>query len=1429
MRIIQHIINQLYISVNELKDTLVNKLILLGFIIPFIFCFSDIYSQPTVISDSIINHYTKVLSLSSSVSTDPDSVFVEDASLFNKNEVALLIVTSGASIYTSGADVGMVENMNNTGKYVLLGIDTVDYSNNLIIFNSTLPNISILNFGESAQLISVPRYKSAIISGTLSCKAWDPVSGTGGVTVLIVDGVLELQGDIDVSGKGFPGALPGSEKYEGTCSSFSSGYLDGFFSASAKDSAGFKGGSIVSDYYSFARGRFRSGNGGGGGNAKYSGGGGGSNGGVGGKGGYEFNGCSPGQDMGGYGGFSLYTTGFYKNDGEYANRIFMGGGGGSSTQNSDEGKFATAGGNGGGIVILMANKLIASGHSIKANGQSVTEIATAGAGGGGAGGVILTDVLEYVDNLIVEVKGGKGGDCVLSADSTGPGGGGGAGVYWFDQENLPSKVTSDRSFGFSGKIGTSTYGATNGSNGNNIANLVLPRRGFIENRIPDDQLICGGTIPEVLNAPEAKGGAGPPYTYKWIQSAISETGPWIPANGINNLQNYSPPAIYDTTYFARIVSDGALTDTSFAIQIAVHPALQNNIIEGKDTICASLSPGMLSSSEISGGLGEGTYSYHWEYSIDNSLWEPASGVNNTFSYNAPSLNETTYYRRKVSSGVCIDTSDVFRVLILPLLTNNNIASDQTICFDQQPAALTGTDPVGGLDGDRKYQWQSAVVPGNWKNESNLFSFLPNSLTDTTFFRRIVYSGPDNTCQNISDSIKISVLPEIINNFLYHSPDTTICAGLPSLSFIGSQPGGGDGTYKYSWETRAYHGDSWTVDEETLLLQPFQTDTLNDTVWIRRVVKSGPNDVCYNSGDSLLIKVLPLISNNSISNAQIICENDIPFALTGSNPSGGQGDYSYKWQHSPDGISNWIDAIPPGESKDYNPPALTETSYFRRIVFSGPENTCQSFSDNLKIEVQPSITNNVILTQSPFSTCFNTQPSIILGSTDIRGGDGSNYSFQWLQSSDLSVWETGTQPANQANYQAETLSEEIYYRRVVSSGFCKDTTDIIHVEIDPLPVLNKLLKSVASTTLCDDQQLSLKLEIEKGEAPYIIGYRNGIDSETFYANLLSDSDSINVNIYGGNPNQFNFTIESLIDNNGCSALEQNLNAFHIEMDVYRSPAPKINLPDTVNVCGNSVMLSVLPDIGNGSWYNENPDIIINDVLSINPTASVNIDSYNFITDKFFYSESTPACGVKKDSVTVNFYEEPGDVLITNDLSGLSQLIVFLADNVVLNAETPTAGTGQWNIVSGPGTISTQNNNSAKITGLVIDEATKVSFTITNGVCDLKKDELVIERKNLKVYEGFSPNGDLLNDFLYAEGIDRTSPDLSYVFTIFNSSGAFVREITKDTPLDTQENNVLWDGKTNGGNMAGDGTYYYILRIDYKGKEFVFKGFFVLKTE
>jgi len=242
-------------------------------------------------------------------------------------------------------------------------------------------------------MVRVPGYDNAKVTGNITCPVWDTISGTGGVVALIVGNKLSLEADIDVTGKGFGGAVPYTTP-DVLCTT----YKDNYFFPTSSDSAGYKGEGIASYALDntnplngiYAKGRGAYFNGGGGGNGKYSGGGGGANGGSGGDGGKQLEICGIDVGVGGLRGNSIIILD-YIND----TLIFMGGGGGSSTQLADG--AGTAGGNGGGIIIIMADTIIGNGHYIKANGQTVVDITnnTGGAGGGGAGGTILLDVKGY--------------------------------------------------------------------------------------------------------------------------------------------------------------------------------------------------------------------------------------------------------------------------------------------------------------------------------------------------------------------------------------------------------------------------------------------------------------------------------------------------------------------------------------------------------------------------------------------------------------------------------------------------------------------------------------------------------------------------------------------------------------------------------------------------------------------------------------------------------------------------------------------------------------------------------------------------------------------------------------------------------------------------------------------------------------------------
>ena len=312
------------------------------------------------------------------------------------------------------------------------------------------------------QVVYVPRYVSAVLTGDLVPAVWNGRSG--GVIALEVQLAFNLAGhNVNANGNGFRGGLGIQQKGAGGFTTTDYVQPSDAFSRAPPDpyADGSKGEGIAgtpanvidatglitavpTDAYPGPGGgysRGAPGNAGGGGNDanpaandQNTGGGGGGNGGAGGKGGFNWSPTFPAgvSDLGGLGG------GAYSNASEA--RIVFGGGGGAGTNNDGTGAAplfagqASSGAPGGGIIILRAGNFTGTG-TVSANGSNAdSSVAQDGTGGGGAGGtvVLMAGSGSIGGTLTVTATGGKGGNNAPGngVKPHGPGGGGGGGSVY---------------------------------------------------------------------------------------------------------------------------------------------------------------------------------------------------------------------------------------------------------------------------------------------------------------------------------------------------------------------------------------------------------------------------------------------------------------------------------------------------------------------------------------------------------------------------------------------------------------------------------------------------------------------------------------------------------------------------------------------------------------------------------------------------------------------------------------------------------------------------------------------------------------------------------------------------------------------------------------------------------------------------------------
>ncbi len=356
------------------------------------------------------------------------------------------------------------------------------------------------------QVIRVPQYTTATVSGTVNALSWN--GSIGGVVAMDVAGALTVNGTISANGAGFRGGFGRSlsggfgsnndyrtsyttnangSKGEGIAGTPQYMNSPATFNGSPAQvlplGSGYPDGNMTNASY----GRGAPGNAGGGGtdanpaaNDQNSGGGGGGNYAAGGKGG---NSWSSNLSVGGEGGSGVTGLAF--------NRVVMGGGGGAGTTNNGTAENATytnppgipcsdsgltgicsSGASGGGIVLIRADSIGGTGQ-ISANGGSGYNVANDGAGGGGAGGSVVLDT-QFGGSATVNANGGDGGNTWRSypAGSPFPGnhhgpGGGGSGGFIAYSPATGFAIAASVDPGTSGKSTTDNfaYGSTASSGG----------------------------------------------------------------------------------------------------------------------------------------------------------------------------------------------------------------------------------------------------------------------------------------------------------------------------------------------------------------------------------------------------------------------------------------------------------------------------------------------------------------------------------------------------------------------------------------------------------------------------------------------------------------------------------------------------------------------------------------------------------------------------------------------------------------------------------------------------------------------------------------------------------------------------------------------------------------------------------------------------
>jgi gliding motility-associated-like protein len=393
--------------------------------------------------------------------------------------------------------------------------------------------------------------------------------------------------------------------------------------------------------------------------------------------------------------------------------------------------------------------------------------------------------------------------------------------------------------------------------------------------------------------------------------------------------------------------------------------------------------------------------------------------------------------------------------------NNNFAPQPiTICSGASIVVKGDTqNPVPDT-----YTWE-LLQNGTWVNAPGINNgadypptLLVNNTSNNILFdiRRKTVTAGVTAYDSFYDVTVLTAAP--ITNNVITSPAVAIFCSTGSPAIItGSVPAGGLGGIVYQWQSSTDNVTFTDISGANGL--DYTPGVLTATTYFRRVVSGGCSVASVSN--TISITVLSGVTNNTVTAPapNSFCVSGDPAVIAGNTPTGGTGLYTYQWQSSTDAV-NFTD-ITGATGKDYDPPVISTTMFYRRLVATGIC-TVPVYSNVVIINILPTVSNNNITAPAVTSFCITGSPSAITGSIPTGGNGG--YTYQWQSSID-NITFTNIPLATLKDYAPATIIATTYYRRIVISGSCvlPLTSNVVTISITPLPTAPTLAPT--STTIC----------------------------------------------------------------------------------------------------------------------------------------------------------------------------------------------------------------------------------------------------------------------------------------------------------------------------------------------------------------------------
>jgi len=636
---------------------------------------------------------------------------------------------------------------------------------------------------------------------------------------------------------------------------------------------------------------------------------------------------------------------------------------------------------------------------------------------------------------------------------------------------------------------------------------------------------------------------------------------------------------------------------------------------------------------------------------------------------------------RISTG-CTVSSDTMLINNSPLPVSSNAGANQNLC-NVGSTSLAGNSPGAGTG-----LWTLVSGPNTptITAPTNQNSTVTGLIAGVYVFRWSISRG---VCAPSSSTVQvtISALPSSSNA----GADQSMC-NVTTATLSGNNPVSGSGNWTL------VSGPNTPTISAPGLANTGVTGMLVGVYVFRWTITSG---TCTASTDDVQITIYALSTISNAGPDQNLC-NVTSTTLAGNSAAPGTGA--------------WTLVSGPNTPTVTSPTSPTSTVTgmtigvytFRWAITNG---VCAPSNDNVQITIYalPTTSN-----AGPDQNLCNVTTTVLAGNNPAIG------TGTWIRVSGPNT-PTITSPNSPTSSLTGMIPGVYIYRWSVANGVCAASTDDVQITIFSLPTasnagIDQSLCNATSATLSGNNPASGTGTWTLVSGPNVPGISSPASSITNVINLING-------VY-----VFRWTIS----NGPCAASTDD-----IQIIIYQpSSISSAGADQSLCAVSSTSLSGNVPAAGTGLWsFVSGPNTpVITTPTSAGSTVSGLITGVYILR----WTITNGVCASSSDDVQITVFALP-----TAANAGIDQSLCNL-NNSTLAGNTPTTGSGQWSLVSGPNspTITAASNPGSTVTGLVTGVYI-FRWTITEGVCAASTDDVQITNYALPTVSNAGPDQNQCN--------------------------------------------------------------------------------------